>query len=103
MNVGDRFVRQPEQKGVLYCQLQAGQLLAAGAGHHDGGLVHQVDHQLGAVDDGQVVHRRGLQRPLGPGLATGSTLQCADHAPVKNFLSFQHSIGSEEGSKTKTR
>ena len=103
MNVGDRFVRRPEQEGVLYCQLQAGQLLAAGAGHHDGGLVHQVDHQLGAVDDGQVVHRRGLQRPLGPDLATGSTLQCADHTPVKNFLSFLYNKGSEERSKTKTR
>ena len=97
VNVGDRFVRQAEQEGVLYCQLQAGQLLAAGAGHHDGGLVHQVDHQLGAVDDRQVVHRRGLQRPLGPDLATGSALQCADHTPRKSSCHFDTTKVQKKG------
>ena len=82
MNIGNGVVGQAEQEAVLDGQLQAGQLLAAQAGHHHWRLVvYEMNHKVGSVYDGQVVHRSRVQSPISPGLATDSALEGTDHTP----------------------
>ena len=82
MNVGNGVVGQAQQEAVLDGQLQAGQLLAAQAGHHHWRLVvYEMNHKVGSVYDGEVVHRSRVQSPFSPGLATDSALEGTDHTP----------------------
>ena len=82
MNIGNRVVWQAKQEAVLDGQLQAGQLLAAQAGHHDWRFVaYEMNHKVGSVYDGEIVHRSRVQSPFRPGLATDSALEGTDHTP----------------------
>ena len=90
-HVGHRVIWQAKQEAVLDRQLQARQLLLAMASHNNWWILKKMDHKVGSVYDWQIEHRRRLQCPLRPGLATDSALEGTEHAPRKQMSLFSES------------
>ena len=64
VNISDGFVRKAQEEAVLHGQLEAVELVCAGAGHYDWGPADQMDHQGLALHHGQVVHAGRVHLPL---------------------------------------